>query len=123
VSTLVVSISIGGIGLVEHVGYIFPLLIVTGVAVGVINVAMTTLMTIRTPESKRGRMFASVGAIFTSAQIGGTAIGGLILTIVAPRTVFQIAGIATTVVLLIMGPFGYRASRRASQLEGDPQGD
>ena len=123
VSTLVVSISIGGIGLVEHVGYIFPLLLVTGVAVGVINVAMTTLMTIRTPEAQRGRMFASVGAIFTSAQIGGTAIGGLILTIVAPRTVFQIAGIATTVVLLVMGPFGYRASRRASELEADPQGE
>ncbi len=121
-NTFVVSVSIGAIGLVEHVGYIFPLLFVAGVAVGVINVAMTTLMTIRTPEAQRGRMFASVGAIFTSAQIGGTAIGGLILTIVAPRTVFQIAGIVTTVVLLIMGPFGYRASRRASALEIAAQG-
>ena len=122
-STLVVSVMVGAIGLVEHVGYIFPLLIVIGIAVGVLNVAFNTLMTLRTPEAQRGRMFASAGAVFTSAQIGGTALGGLILTIVAPRTVFQIAGIATTVVLLVVGPFAYRASRSAIQLETNVQGD
>ena len=121
--TLIVSVTVGAIGLVEHVGYIFPLLIVVGIAVGVINVAFNTLMTVRTPEAQRGRMFASAGAVFTSAQIGGTALGGLILTIVAPRTVFQIAGIATTVVLLVAGPFAYRASRSAIQLEAKVQGD
>jgi MFS family permease len=122
VSSLVVALSIGAIGLIEHVGYIYPLLGVTGIAVGVVNVSLTTLMTVRTPEAKRGRMFAASSAVFTSAQIGGTALGGLILTVLAPRTVFQIAGVTTTVVVMLFGPLALRATRMASRQKLDVQG-
>jgi len=122
VGTIVISVMTGLIGLVEHVGYLFPILVVLGVAVGLLNVTITTLMTMRTPESQRGRMFASSSAIFTSAQIIGTVFGGLILTLVAPRTVFQIAGIVTTVVVLVIGPIALRATRSAKQIEMETQG-
>ena len=62
VSALVISVLTGLIGLVEHVGYLFPILVVLGVAVGILNVTITTLMTTRTPEAQRGRMFASSSA-------------------------------------------------------------
>jgi MFS family permease len=120
---LVIGISIGAVGLVEHVGYVYGLLAITGVAAGVVNVAATTLFTIRTPEKVRGQMFAATNAIFTSAEIASTALGGLILTLIAPRTVFQIAGVVSTAAVLLLGPFTLRASRAAKALETDPQGD
>ena len=52
----------------------------------------------------------------------GTVFGGLILTLVAPRTVFQIAGIVTTVVGLVFGPFALRATRSAKRVELETQG-
>jgi MFS family permease len=122
-SIFVIGVSVGAIGLVEHVSYIFPLLALTGVAVGVVNVATTTLLTKRTPERLRGQMFAASNAIFTSAEIASTALGGLILTLIAPRTVFQVAGIVSTAAVLLLGPFTLRASRAARALELEGQGD
>ncbi|MGB8196795.1 MAG: hypothetical protein WCF25_07290, partial [Acidimicrobiales bacterium] len=60
--------------------------------------------------------------VFTSAQIIGTVFGGLILTLVAPRTVFQIAGIVTTVFAVVLGPFALRATRSAVKTEMETQG-
>jgi MFS family permease len=119
---IVISVLTGVIGLVEHVGYLFPILVVLGSAVGVLNVTLNTLLTVRTPEAQRGRMFASTGAVFTTAQILGTVLGGLILTIVAPRTVFQIAGVVTTFVGLLLGPLALRATRSAKNTELQAQG-
>ena len=120
--SIVVAVFVGVIGLVEHVGYMFPILVVMGVAVGVVNVTLTTLMTVRTPEAQRGRMFAASSAVFTSAEILGTVFGGLILTVVAPRTVFQIAGTVTTLFVLVFGPFALRATRSAKNIEMESQG-
>ncbi len=122
VALIVVSIFVGLIGLVEHVGYLYPILVVMGIAVGLLNVAFTTLMTVRTPEAQRGRMFAASNAAFTSAEILGTVFGGLILTLVAPRTVFQIAGVVTTIVALLFGPIALRATRSAKYTELGTQG-
>jgi MFS family permease len=119
---IVIAVATGLIGLAEHVGYLFPILLVLGTAVGVVNVTLTTLMTVRTPEANRGQMFASSSAVFTSAQILGTVFGGLILTVIAPRTVFQVAGVATTVVALVFGPFALRATRSAKKSELETQG-
>jgi len=120
-ASMVVAVFVGLIGLVEHVGYLFPILVVMGIAVGVVNVTLTTLMTVRTPEAIRGRMFAASNAVFTSAEILGTVFGGLILTIVAPRSVFQIAGVVTTAFVLIFGPFTLRATRSAKDIETENQ--
>jgi len=122
-SILVISVSVGAVGLVEHVGYVFALLAITGVAVGIVNVATTTLLTKRTPEKVRGQMFAASNAIFTSAEIASTALGGLILTLIAPRTVFQVAGIVSTAAVLLIGPLTLRASRAAKAHEVATQGE
>jgi MFS family permease len=122
VSCIVIAIATGLIGLARHVGYLFPILLVLGTAVGVVNVAMTTLMTMRTPEAKRGQMFAASSAVFTSAEILGTVFGGLILTVVAPRTVFQLAGVVTTVFVIVFGPLALRATRSAKNTELESQG-
>ena len=112
-----VGLSIGAIGLVTRIEVVYPLLAVAGVAVGVVNVAATTLFTLRSAEEIRGRVFAALNAVFVGSELGSTAFGGLILILVAPRTVFQIAGIASTLVVLIIGPISLRASRGAHSHE------
>lgn len=122
VSILAIGIFIGAIGLVEHVGYMFPLLMISGIAVGVVNVAFNTLFALRTPEAIRGRVFSAMGAMMTGAEIGGTVLGGMALTVIAPRTVFQIAGVVSTLSVLVLGSFALRASRIAHENEQTSQG-
>jgi MFS family permease len=98
-------------------------MMVAGVAAGVAQVAFMTLCTVRSPELLRGRVFAAIGALFTGNQIGATALGGLVLTLIAPRTVFQIGGIAATVSALALGPFALRSSAAAHAREQFDQGE
>lgn len=118
-SIVVIGIMIAGVGLVEHVGYIYPPMVVAGFAAGIANVCSSTLLALRTPEHLRGRVFAAFGAIFNAGEIGSYAAGGLILMVIAPRTVFQVAGIAATMTALAIGPFAFTASRRAHRRETD----
>jgi MFS family permease len=117
VTILIVGAMIGGVGLVTRVYYIYPLMVVAGLAAGVDQVAFMTLCTLRTPEALRGRMFAAVGAVITGSEIGAYTAGGLVLTLLAPRTVFQVGGVAASLSVLVLGPLALRASRAAHQRE------
>ena len=116
-----IGVLIGAVGLVEHVVYVFPLMVAAGIAVGVVNVAFSTLFAVQTPEALRGRVFAASGALFTSAEISSMALGGLLLATLSPRTVFQLAGVFSTLTVLVVGPLELRTSRRARSL--NVQGD
>jgi MFS family permease len=118
-----ISALLGAVGLMEHVGYVFPLMFVTGVAVGVVNVSASTLFAVRAPEALRGRVFAAVGAIFTSAEITSMVLGGLLLSVVAPRTIFQLAGVVSLASVVIVGPLELRTSHRAQAESVAAQGD
>jgi MFS family permease len=117
VSVGITALAIGAVGLVTNIVWVYPLMIVAGAAIGVVNVAAFTLFTVRTPEEIRGRMFAAVNAVFTSGELGSTVLGGLLLTIVAPRTVFQIAGVVSTLCIVVFGPFALAGARNAHQRE------
>jgi len=118
-----ISVLLGGVGLMEHVVYVFPLMAVTGVAVGVVNVAASTLLAVQTPEALRGRVFAATGAMFTSAEIGSMVLGGLLLTLLAPRTIFQLAGVVSTITVGIVAPLELRTSHRAHARASRAQGN
>ncbi len=106
---VVIGLMIGVVGLVSRVGFVYPPMVVAGVAVGFANVAAITLFTVRTPERLRGRVFAALGGVITACEIGATAFGGVILTVIAPRTVFLIGGVAATATALVLGPLGLRS--------------
>ena len=112
-----ISALLGAVGLMEHVAYIFPLMAVTGFAAGVVNVSASTLLAVQTPETLRGRVFAATGALFTSAEISSMVLGGLLLTLVAPRTIFQLAGVLSILSVLIVGPLELRTSHRAHKAQ------
>lgn len=109
------------VALIEHVGYLFPLMVALGLTIGLVNVAATTLYALRTPEGLRGRAFAATGALFTSAQLSSMVAGGALLSVVAPRTVFVMAGLLATLSVGLVAPLQLRRSRRAtwSALQGD----
>jgi MFS family permease len=113
----VAALAIGTVGLVTSIGWVYPLMVVAGSAVGVANVAGFTLFTVRTPEEIRGRMFAAINAVFTSGELSSTVLGGLLLTLVAPRTVFQIAGVISSVAVAVLGPFALANARNAHRRE------
>jgi len=113
----VIGILIGAVGLVEHVAYVFPLMVSMGFAVGLVNVAVSTLFAVQTPEALRGRVYAATGAMFTSAEMSSMVLGGLLLTAIAPRTVFQLAGVFSTVTVFIIGPLELRTSHRAHRAQ------
>jgi len=113
VSIAIISVLLGAVGFMEHVVLVFPLMAATGIAVGVVNVAAATLFAVQTPEALRGRVFAATGALFTSAEIGSMVLGGLLLTLVAPRTIFQLAGVFSILSVFIVGPLELRTSHRA----------
>ena len=114
----ITALAIGAVGLVTRIEWVYPLMIVAGSAVGVANVAAVTLFTVRTPEEIRGRMFAAVNAVFISGELSSTVLGGLLLTLVAPRTVFQIAGVVSTIAIAVLGPFALANARSAHRREG-----
>jgi MFS family permease len=117
VSIGITALAIGAVGLVTSIVWVYPLMIIAGAAIGVVNVAAFTLFTVRTPEEIRGRMFAAVNAVFTSGELSSTVLGGLLLTLVAPRTVFQIAGVVSTLCIVIFGPFALAGTRNAHHRE------
>lgn len=122
VAVVVVGLCIGTAGLVTHLAYFYAPLLVAGIAVGIANVSAMTLFTLRTPEGLRGRMFAALGAIITGAELGSTALGGLVLTVLAPRTVFQFAGVGSSVSAVVLGAVALRASGLAHERERDLHG-
>lgn len=119
ISIVVVGLLIGGSGLVTHIQMMYPLLFVAGVLVGGVNVMYNTLFIKRTPEPLRGRVFAASGAMFTASEVTATALGGVVLTLLAPRTVMQLAGGLSALSILLIGPFALRASRVARRSERD----
>jgi MFS family permease len=109
-----ISVLLGAVGLSEHVAYVYPLMVLTGVAVGAVNVCFATLFALQTPEALRGRVFAASGAMFSGAQITSMMLGGLLLEVIAPRTIFQLAGVVSIVTVGLVAPFQHRRSRRVA---------
>lgn len=116
-AVVLVGVFITATGLVSHVNEIYPLMVLAGLAVGIANVAATTLFALRAPDHLRGRVFAAAGAASTAAQIGATALGGAILSVVSPRSVYLIGGSLATVTAVGLGTLAIRASR-APQVPG-----
>ncbi|HEY7931982.1 MAG TPA: hypothetical protein VIC81_06975, partial [Acidimicrobiales bacterium] len=86
----------------------------------VANVAATTLFALRSPEAVRGRVFAALNAGTTTAQLGATVIGGAVLAVLAPRSVYRFGGGLATLSALVFGYLALRALRRhTSTLQGD----
>lgn len=66
----------------------------------------------RTPEEIRGRVMASVRAIFSTASVAGMGVAGLLIAGFGIRNVLGAAGIACIALLALLAPAVLRASRQ-----------
>lgn len=64
-----------------------------GIANGIVNVDVSTLVLRRTPERCRGQALARVSGMVRTASLGALAIGGLAGALVGPRVTFVTAGL------------------------------
>lgn len=66
---------------------------VSGVANGALNVSFATLMILRTPDRRRGRVVAVVSGLTRACAIIGPALGGAVGGLAGPRTMFVSIGL------------------------------
>ena len=94
--------------------------VIGGVAHGLKNVLLRTLLTARVPEALHGRAFAAYNAARNTAELGAVAAGGGLVSALGPRSALLLAGlgaiVAATAGLAVLGRrprVRRRAPRRA----------
>jgi MFS family permease len=75
------------------------LVVLMGAGNALVNVNAMVLFTTNSTDDVRGRVFAAIQGVLGAFQIGAIAIGGLLLTVLAPRTIMVGAAVASMVVL------------------------
>jgi MFS family permease len=78
---------------VALVGFVFG-----GVAHGVKNVLLRTLIHERAPEALRGRAFAAYNGARNGAELGALALGGIAVAVLGARTALLIAGVGPALI-------------------------
>jgi MFS family permease len=74
---------------------------VGGVAHGVKNVVLRTLIHNRVPDSLRGRVFAAYNGARNGAELGALALGGLVVGVLGARTGLLISGFGPAAIGLV----------------------
>jgi MFS family permease len=82
-----------------------------GVALGVLNVVVMTLVIVRTQQARRGLVIASVNGLSRGFSLLATLLGGALGALVGPRMTFVMAGVAALAVTAGMGMRVRRAAR------------
>ena len=91
-----------------------------GVALGVLNVVVMTLVIVRTKEARRGLVVASVNGLSRGFSLLATLLGGALGAWLGPRMTFVMAGVAALAVTAGMGVLVRRAVR--AELAARPGG-
>lgn len=112
-SILVIAVAITAVGWTPSTRWALPLFLCAGMGNGVAVVCMNTLVTNRAPVELRGRIFSALNAVFTTTNIAGIALGGVMVTGVSPRSIFQIAGIVSGLSVVVFGPLAMQSALRS----------
>lgn len=86
-------------------------------AAGVANAANGALVITRTPDAQRGAVGAALAGLARTGSVVALAVGGLVGTLVSPRTVFLAGGAAGLMIVLALGSRAVRAARRETATE------
>lgn len=86
--------------------------LLTGVSNSLQVLAIRNLISSRVPDALHGRAFASSSAVLNGANIGGTGLGGPLVTVLGGTHALHLAGAGTFLVTLGALPALRRAARR-----------
>jgi MFS family permease len=99
VAAIVGGAAVATAALVHVVSLAVAMFFIGGVANGVENVSMRSLIAHRVPDRLRGRVFASYFGLATAMQLGATAAGGGLLELIGrPETVLLVGGLGSAIV-------------------------
>ena len=121
-----VALAIQGAGMgVQTAWAILPVAfagyLVGGLAHGVKNVLLRTLLTVRVPDAVHGRAFAAYNAARNVAELGAVGAGGVLVTVLGPRAALLLAGLGPIVAALAgLSALRPRWAVRAAKLDAAP---
>jgi predicted MFS family arabinose efflux permease len=100
-----------GIGFApEYWGYAVLITLLVA-AFGAGNATFGALLTSRTPETQRGRVYAALNGLARTASLLALGLGGVANALLGPRPTIVVAGIAGAVTMLVAGFAVVRAQR------------
>ncbi|MEO8889021.1 MAG: MFS transporter, partial [Jatrophihabitantaceae bacterium] len=102
--------TLAAIAAVPSVYWLLPVAAALGAANGVLNVALGAMVMGRAPQTVRGRVAAAVSATSSAAQIGAYLVGGVLATVLTPRTIFLLAGALGLLAPVLLGRAVVRAA-------------
>lgn len=89
-----------GAGLAPSVAVLAGAFVLLGVANGALNTTTSTLVSTRVPDAVLGQAWAALGGLSRACSVGALALGGLVGSLLGPRTTFVGSGAAC---LLVVG--------------------
>jgi MFS family permease len=72
---------------------LIPLSVLGGVGNGYAGTCVSTLLVARTPDNARGRISTTANALFGGAQGVSLLLGGVVATVLSPRSIYAVAGL------------------------------
>ena len=118
IGTVGLSVGLLGYAAAPAIWWVLPASIIGGIANGAINVTGFTLVALRSAETHRGRVMASVNAVACAAQLGAYALGGVVGGLLSPRAVFALAGLAGLLAPALIGARLLTAARTVPSAAG-----
>ncbi len=109
-----------GISAVPAVPFLVPLFLVGGLANGGFNLVGGVLLGRRVEPAARARVGAVFGGVVNAGTLTGFVTGGLLLEVLAPRTLFAVSGLAALLVIGTLAAPVLRAARRGAPAAGLP---
>ena len=97
------SFGLAGMGLAPSPAWALPAVVAGGTCNGLLNLAIGSLVGIRTAEAVRGRVAAIVGGLTSAGQVGAMLLGGLLAAVLGPRQIFVLAGLLGALVPVALG--------------------
>jgi MFS family permease len=94
-SAVVGGAAVGAAAIAKNYPFAIAMFCVAGAANGVGNVAVRSLIHLRTREHVRGRVFAAYSGLAYAMQLTATAAGGFIVVVAGPRLALIVGGVGT----------------------------
>jgi MFS family permease len=116
----VLAVIVVGLAFAWHWAVVAVAWFIAGVFNAGLNAYGISLIMNRTPQETRGRVMASVQALFATASVTGMGIAGILIAAVEIRPVLAVAGVLCCLFVILLAPAVVRANR---QHIGKPQED
>ncbi|MDQ1738433.1 MAG: hypothetical protein QOE53_85, partial [Pseudonocardiales bacterium] len=102
-SAIGLALGLLAMGVAPTAAWALPAVLAGGACNGLLNLAIGSLVGMRTAEAVRGRVAAIVGGLASAGQVGALLLGGLLAAVLGPRQIFVLAGLLGSLVPVALG--------------------